>query len=284
MPHVAELGDRSIFMVRDGEPVSVPRSELFAATEADAFVSEPVNETLALSFNCYVVRDRSGTTLIDCGIGNQKRRAYPGYDMRTSRFLDDLSLGGVAPDRIDRVIFTHLHPDHVGWSTIPSREGWSPTFRNARYIMSRTEYARLEQRSRSPRSDGWLIETFRDSLLPLMEAGQIELVATGADLGDGFSLIPAPGHSCDHALVQIDCGSAVAVALGDLLHHPVQLATPTLNSAYDENPALALSSRKRCLEMLSRSGALVLTAHFLESPWGEIRPREGGGYTLARWQ
>ena len=130
---MAQLGDRSILMVRDGELVSVTRSELFALTEVDAFASERVDENLALSFNCYVVRDRSGITLIDCGIGNRKRRAYPGYDMRTSRFLEDLSLKGIAPDRIDRVIFTHLHPDHVGWSTISSRGGWSPTFPNARF-------------------------------------------------------------------------------------------------------------------------------------------------------
>lgn len=283
MVHAANLGDTSIFMVRDGEDVSLGLSELFANPEA---VSHPdfnkPGTSLTLSFNCYLVRGPCGTTLIDCGIGNGKRRAYVGYDMRTTNFLGELAREGFHPDEVERVIFTHLHPDHVGWSTVRREGRWLPTFPNARYVMTRAEYGRLEKLSKFALNDGWLVEAFRDSLLPVLQEGQVELVSSNSDLGGGISLVSAPGHSCDHSLVRIECGSAAAVAVGDLVHHPSQLENPGLQTVYDEDPVLAERSRRVWLDALSQDGSLVLTAHFADRPWGRLSAL-GDGYLLGRW-
>jgi glyoxylase-like metal-dependent hydrolase (beta-lactamase superfamily II) len=63
---------------------------------------------------------------------------------------------------------THLHADHVGWNTRLDNGRWIPTFPNARYIFSKTdyEYYLVQERAGKEPNRG----SFRDSVLPVVEA------------------------------------------------------------------------------------------------------------------
>jgi glyoxylase-like metal-dependent hydrolase (beta-lactamase superfamily II) len=43
-------------------------------------------------------------------------------------------------DRVDVVINTHVHSDHVGWNTKRDGDSWVPTFPNARYLIPEADY------------------------------------------------------------------------------------------------------------------------------------------------
>src|SRR6185295_2100707 len=51
-----------------------------------------------------------------------------------------LKAAGVEPEQVDMVMCTHLHVDHVGWNTRLENGKWVPTFKNAKYVFSRTDY------------------------------------------------------------------------------------------------------------------------------------------------
>ena len=58
------------------------------------------------------------------------------------------------------VMCTHLHVDHVGWNTRLDNGRWVPTFPNARYVFSKTDYDHFScTRSRSEDRAGepWLV-------------------------------------------------------------------------------------------------------------------------------
>ena len=38
------------------------------------------------------------------------------------------------------MLCTHLHADHIGWSTRLRNGRWVPTFQNARYLFAREEW------------------------------------------------------------------------------------------------------------------------------------------------
>ena len=63
----------------------------------------------------------------------------PTWNNRKDPFLDKLTAAGFLPERVDTVLCTHLHVDHVGWNTELVDGKWVPTFANARYVFGRTE-------------------------------------------------------------------------------------------------------------------------------------------------
>ncbi len=135
--------------------------------------------------------------LVDTGIGNGKPRANPAWhDLRTD-YPERLEAAGFPPDSVDLVLLTHLHTDHVGWNTRAQDGDWVPTFPNARYVTSRTE---REFWAGHPMDEA-RARMFRDSVHPVEEAGQLDLVdlpEAGLDLAPGLRLLPPPGHTPGH--------------------------------------------------------------------------------------
>ena len=77
---------------------------------------------MGVNFGGFLVRTPEHVVVVDTGIGGG---AIP--ELPIGSFPDELAAAGVAPDDVDVVVFTHLHFDHVGWST----DGEPPLFTRA---------------------------------------------------------------------------------------------------------------------------------------------------------
>ena len=211
----------------------------------------------------YLLRSRHHTILIDTCIGC--RKSYDGVpewrDLRDETWLRNLEAAGVGPDDIDYVFCTHLHLDHCGWNTRLVDGRWTPTFRNAKYILAKDEYAASEAGDSA---------VFRENVLPIMEAGQAVLVDTDYALDDEVWLTPAPGHTAGHVAVNMASQGRSAVMIGDLMHSPIQLAHPEWSPNFDFDPALSADTRKRFLDSHCETDTLVLTAHFPSPSVGHV--------------
>jgi glyoxylase-like metal-dependent hydrolase (beta-lactamase superfamily II) len=190
------------------------------ATMREAFGVED-DRPWTLRFNAF----RAARVLVDTGLGP------PGDDpfMPERRGLLPEALD---PDEIDLVVLTHLHVDHVGWNMRDGR----PFFPNARYVAPRADYDFFTK----TRGDRPYV---RDQIVALHATGRLELVGGEADLGDGVRLLPAPGHTPGHSIV--DLGEVVV--LGDLAVHELQLADPDLAYVAEEDQAEAAATRRRIL-------------------------------------
>ena len=67
------------------------------------------------------------------------------------RFLQDLPAAGFAPRRIDTVLCTHLHVDHVGWNTRGSTAAGCRPSRTRATCSRRTEWEHWSQQPRAGR-------------------------------------------------------------------------------------------------------------------------------------
>ncbi|MEV7192529.1 MBL fold metallo-hydrolase [Streptomyces sp. NPDC093510] len=207
--------------------------------------------------------------LVDTGIGNGKTRANPAWhDLRTD-YLRRLTDAGFPPESVDLVVLTHLHTDHVGWNTREMEGTWAPTFPNARYLTSRTEW------------DFWAgydmdeprRQMFRDSVHPIADAGLLDLVDVpdgGVDVAPGLRLTPTPGHTPGHIAVQVSSRGETALISGDLVHHPVQLPHPHIGSCVDIDPEQAEVSRRNLFASLADTETLILGTHFPEPTAGRV--------------
>jgi glyoxylase-like metal-dependent hydrolase (beta-lactamase superfamily II) len=188
---------------------------------------------------------------------------------KLNTFLPRLATAGVAPEDVDYVMCTHLHWDHVGWNTQLRDGRWVPTFPNAKYIFAQVEWKSFEElHRRQPQPH------MADSILPVMEAGQAQLVGSDFALDDEVWLEPTPGHTPRHVCVHIASQGAEAVITGDCIHSPVQCVEPGWIMRADLDPALASATRRHFLERYCDSGAMVCATHFPEPSLGRIIQRE----------
>ncbi|WP_432106402.1 MBL fold metallo-hydrolase [Streptomyces sp. AA1529] len=225
--------------------------------------------TLRLASHSFAFSVGGLRVLVDTGIGNGKPRANPAWhDLRTD-YPERLEAAGFPPDSVDLVLLTHLHTDHVGWNTRAQNGDWVPTFPNARYVTSRTE---REFWAGHPMDEA-RARMFRDSVHPVEEAGQLDLVdlpEAGLDLAPGLRLLPTPGHTPGHFAVRLDSAGEAALLTGDCVHHPVQLPEPGIGSCVDIDPRQSEATRRTLLAALADTGTLVLGTHFPPPTAGRV--------------
>jgi glyoxylase-like metal-dependent hydrolase (beta-lactamase superfamily II) len=223
---------------------------------------------LIISFHSYLIRTQSLIILVDTCNGNHKDRpGKPWQNMRTSNYyLDNLARLGARPEDVNIVLCTHLHGDHVGWNTRLSEGRWVPTFPNAKYLMSRQEYEHFSTLTEGPPDAPRPFAAFVDSVLPVMEAGYVELVDMNKSvyrhLDDSIWLEPAPGHTPGHVIVHVKGRTDSAVLCGDVIHHPIQFHEPQLSNNGDLDPTQALATRNRMLQHCVDHHSVLLTGHF----------------------
>ncbi|MFM8516706.1 MAG: MBL fold metallo-hydrolase [Nevskiaceae bacterium] len=223
-----------------------------------------------LSFHTYVLRSETCTILVDTCIGNDKERGgHAGFHRLTTGWLHNLHQLGVAPESVDYVMCTHMHGDHVGWNTRLMNGRWVPTFPNARYVFARQEFEhRAQLRALNPGTD---YGVYTDSVLPVIESGQADLVESDHEVEGLLRLEAAPGHTPGNVVIHLQPGREHAVLSGDVIHHPLQVKYPEWSAAFCEDRVASAACRRRFVETHADTDTLILPAHFPAPTAGFIR-------------
>jgi glyoxylase-like metal-dependent hydrolase (beta-lactamase superfamily II) len=90
-----------------------------------------------------------------------------------------------------------------------------------------------------------------------------------------LELVSTPGHTPGHASLVVNTTAEPIIITGDLLHHPFQLAHPTLAEVADWDPALARQTRANFFAEHARAGSLLAGTHFPAEPLGRIDSNRG---------
>jgi glyoxylase-like metal-dependent hydrolase (beta-lactamase superfamily II) len=222
---------------------------------------------LRMGIHSFVVETPGRRILVDTGVGNEKQNRFvPGWNGLKGPFLEDLAASGYPHESIDTVLCTHLHVDHVGWNTRLIDGRWVPTFTDARYLMGRIEFDHWSRQRNNPAAAA----VFDDSVRPVSDAGLVDLVESDARVCDEISLVPTAGHSPGHMAVMIVSRGEQAVLLGDVAHHPCQLARLEWCSTVDYDPAQAVRTRRELFGRLAGTQVLAIGGHFTGPGAGRI--------------
>jgi glyoxylase-like metal-dependent hydrolase (beta-lactamase superfamily II) len=278
------VGDATILRIGEVDAMAalqglIPKFDPAAVARAPWLTPNFVDETGRLKglVQAFLIMIGGQTIIVDPGVGNGKRRtAVPGWNNMHTDFLDRLRGTGVEPNEIDFVVNTHLHFDHVGWHTRLVDGAWRPTFPAAHYVMSAEEFRYCQSMPENVIADQHA--GFSDSVLPVYDAGLVDLVADDHVVTDGVRLVPSPGHTPHHVSVMIESGGRSAVITGDVMHHPCQIAYPDWGAS-DFDASQAQASRSHLIERFADSDTLIIGSHFADPVAGRIR-REGATFRL----
>lgn len=288
------LGDVEVVRVVEWQSAFAPARALIPESGTDVWKDnaawlapdhwEPDSDMAMMALQSWVLRSGGRTVLVDTGVGNGRERpGSPHFHHRQGDFLARLARAGVRPEDVDVVVNTHVHADHVGWNTVGADGGWEPTFPHAQYLVPAADdfhFGPANAYGKGHQEDDRLV--YEDSIAPLHRAGQAVLWQGIHRIDENLTLESAPGHTPGSSVLRLTSGSDRAVFVGDLLHSPVQILTPSCNSCFCLDPEQAVTSRRRILERAAAERELLVPAHFAGAGAVEVR-QEGDSFALARW-
>ncbi|MCC8394765.1 MBL fold metallo-hydrolase [Paraburkholderia sp. MMS20-SJTR3] len=233
---------------------------------------------LVIAIQGFLLETKDRSIMIDTCVGDCKARARPEFDRAEFGWVQRLRTLGIDLGKVDTVVSTHLHVDHVGCNTYSLNGKWAPTFPNARYVFVEEEVAFWESElAGSPleRTGDYI----SDSIRPLFEQGVAEIVPPSYAISQEVRLLHLPGHTPGHVGVVVESNNERAILSGDLFHSALQCENPAWNTRFCVDPDVAQRSRRDFFEAHCGSNTVVIPAHFPFPCAGYIR-RSGDTYAF----
>lgn len=266
-----QIGEFSITAISDGylsaslDLLSNIDSMDASKLQQNAGVSDPSS----IHINCYLVRGRGRTILIDAGAG--------GFKQWGGKLKVNLALAGVQASDIDTILLTHAHPDHVGGLLDASGEA---AFPDAQLVVHQHEVAFWEDDGNLSRASGRARGNFLFARKVFDKYREKMRLFTGNEVLPGISAMPLPGHTAGHSGYRIESGGRSLLIWGDIVHFPqIQIARPDVSIAFDQDPLLSAETRSTLLDVVSADNILIAGMHLGELGFAHIR-RKGNLYRI----
>ncbi|MQF91859.1 MAG: MBL fold metallo-hydrolase, partial [SAR202 cluster bacterium] len=231
--HIANVGDVELISLNDNLPIRSP-FVAFPHTTIEQWNEYP--ELMADHENGYhrwgslAIHSSGKLILVDTGM--QGEGCY---------LLDDMKRKGIDREAVDIVVFTHVHPDHVGWNYTDGK----PNFPNARFLVPQKDW------------DYWTkpenintVEYVVPQVLPLKENGVMDLIDGEYEITPELTTYPTPGHTPGHTSIRVTSKGEHAFILGDVAHSPIQAHYTDWCPEFDITPDMARSTRHAVIDML----------------------------------
>jgi len=237
----------------------------------------PHMQRFVIAMQIWVVHAGGNVIVIDCGVGNHKRRAAERMNMLNGLTPLWLAAAGATAESVTHVVTTHFHSDHVGWNTHLVDGRWEPMFPNARYLVPKIDFdAALADYERG--QPNVMFGSFEDSVFPVYKAGLIDFVDGAKEVAGCLAVELMPGHTMGSLHYRLRSGGEEGVFGGDVMHSALQIAMPHLNSWIDCHADHARASRALFLKRAAERNSLIMPAHFGWPHCGFVRGDSEHGY------
>jgi glyoxylase-like metal-dependent hydrolase (beta-lactamase superfamily II) len=226
---------------------------------------------VSIPFTVAMVRSGGKTVLCDAGTGGQVQPT-------AGKFLANMKAAGIDPARIDTILVSHFHPDHI--FGLMEKETNKPVFPNAEIVVSDAEYKFWTDPAvidRLPEARKGLARRIQ-AVFPGWKT--IRQVEGEPELAPGIRFVSAPGHTPGHRAFHLSSGSSQLMISNDTAYVPaLVVANPGWRGAYDQDQATAEASRRKLLDRVIADKMMICGYHFPFPGAGTIA-KDGTGYAL----
>ncbi len=253
----------------DGDFIPEAKSEAGAALFKS--VGLPAAGPSPEPINAFILKKGEQIWMIDAGCGSE-------LGPRFGKVPFVLKNAGYLPEKVEGVILSHLHEDHIGGLI---NENGKPHYPNATLYLSEAELSFWTD-SASTTAYPKLVESglfnLVNSVLVAYD-GAIKPIAGNGEVMPGVHLVPLYGHTPGHSGISVTDGGQQLLIWGDVVHSTLlQLRYPDWSIGFDLDPPLAIATRKKLLAQLTNTSTLVAGSHV--SGIGKIVDGCEGGYQM----
>ena len=269
------VGDIVVTAVNDGygeRPLegfirNAELADVRKAAEAEFFPKDKVR----ITFTSLVLQTGGKTVLIDVGNGDMGAPT-------TGTWMANFRAAGFDPAKVDMVIISHFHGDHINGLRL--KDG-TDVFPNAQVVVGTEEWNFWMddgQMSRAPEAMKGAFQNVRRVFSPM--ASKVGRYEGNKEVARGVTAIPAFGHSPGHSAFVIASGNDRLIMMSDVTNHPgLFVRYPDWSAIFDMDPDAARATRRRMLDM---AAADRLQTAFYHAPFpatGHI-VKDGNGFRL----
>jgi glyoxylase-like metal-dependent hydrolase (beta-lactamase superfamily II) len=223
--------------------------------------------------NCILIRAPGASILVDpndFALSSSPDSEYypsPGYKPPPD-LVTQLRTISVKPEDITHVVITHAHFDHYAGVTRKTSSGkFEPTYPRARYYLGAADWESQMIREDLEKENS----EARNTLQVLHDLKMLELVKGAKILPGSVNIIPSPGESPGHQLLEVTSGDRSFYCVGDLFHHWVEVEEPDWGPDWAD-AKLNTVSKKMLSEAAASTNAIVIPGHMAP---GRIRKKDG---------
>lgn len=264
------IGDFDVLPVLDGKLVA-PATMMFPTTSDDDWLPHKQfldsNGMLSMDVGGFLVRGSGTVALVDVGFG-----PVDGFPDVGGKLLDSLTALGHSPDDITDVLFSHLHFDHIGWTTQNGRN----TFPNAtfRCHVKDWDYFMTENTHQGQLTEIFGISPYAETWLgPVRD--RFETWDADSTVLGGIDARHAPGHTPGSTVLVVSSKGQRGLLLGDAVHCPAELMESEWEMIGDVDRDLAKRTREALVREFEGTDIPLAAPHFPDMQFGRLLRAEG---------
>ena len=274
-----QVGDVEVFSLVDGTPnrplgdgmirnvtTDVMKSALRAAGLPD--------DRVPLMFNVMAVKLRDQLVLVDSGTGN-----HPVYGHGKGTLLQSMAVAGLDPKAVKTILISHLHGDHI--YGLMNSETNAQIFPDAEILVPAAELTfwtrpDIVSMDFGPTRRG-LAQRIQTTIATWKNVRPFE---GEPELVPGIHAIKAPGHSPGHVAHLVSSGGKQFLITADVSVLTPRVATnPEWQAALDQDPLMAVETRKRIFDRAVSDKVMIAGTHWLTPNVGTLA-KDGSGYAF----
>lgn len=251
MNHDLAVGDLKVRVLQDTQ-IYLHNSYLSEIEADEAKKLTGGVDSVLTPVNAFLVQRPNRIILVDTGIGGD-----------SGKLMEHLSEAGIDASKVDLILITHFHFDHIGGLTSP--EG-KKLFPNAIVRASQTESDFwMRDASLIPSNLRERAASIKAVLAPYVSTKSYLPFLPDEELGDGIKAISANGHTPGHTVYSFSSKGKELWCIGDLIHFGlVQFEHPSVGITFDSDSQMAIASRIDFFQRAAKNHIVIAGAHLPE--------------------